>query len=147
MIGTWLHARNVRAAFAHFSRHDLNAFLAPMAPEVVLEYPGPSAWAGRFEGKEAMGAWIQRYMDRFPRIEFTVKRVCVEKPFGLTSNVATAEWDVTVTDRAGRSFSYGGVTVIRVERAKVVLAKDYIYCSPEMQAALPREPAAGTAAG
>jgi ketosteroid isomerase-like protein len=139
MIGTWLHTRKAREAFAHFERHDLEAFSAPWADDVVFLYPGPTAWAGRFEGKAAMKAWIRRYMDRFPRIEFTVKKVCVENPLGLLSNVVAAEWDVAVEDRAGRAFTYGGVTVLHVERARVVLARDYIYCSPEYLEALAGE--------
>ena len=139
MIGTWLHTRKARAAFAHFGRHDLEAFSAPWAEDVVFVYPGPTSWAGRFEGRAAMKAWIQRYMDRFPRIEFTVKRVCVENPLGLLSNVVAAEWDVAVEDRAGKSFTYGGVTVFHIERARVTLAVDYIFCTPEYQKALAGE--------
>ncbi|HTP29195.1 MAG TPA: nuclear transport factor 2 family protein [Anaeromyxobacteraceae bacterium] len=136
MIGNWLHTMKARAAFAHFGRHDLEAFSASWAEDVVFVYPGPTSWAGRFAGKKAMKGWIQRYMDYFPRIEFAVKRICVENPFGLRFNVVAAEWDVAVTNRDGKDFTYGGITVFHIEQARVVLATDYIFCTPEYREAL-----------
>src|SRR3990172_7502448 len=136
MIGTWLYTRTMRAAFGHFGRHDIESFSRPWAEDVVFVYPPGTSMGGRFEGKEAMKAWIQSYMDRFPRIEFTVKGVFVEDPLGLKSNVVTTEWDVAITNRRGEDFVYGGVTVIRVEKTKVVLAKDYLFDTSVVRRAL-----------
>jgi len=41
-------------------------------------------------------AWFRKYMDAFPRIEFTVRSIGFARPFGLTSNVANVEWDVSI---------------------------------------------------
>jgi ketosteroid isomerase-like protein len=106
------------------------------ADDAVFVYPGTTSFAGRFEGKEAVEAWFRRYMERFPRIEFTVKNVCVQEALGLSSNVVTAEWDVSVTNPEGEDFVYGGVTVIRIQKAKVVLVTDYIFDTSVLKRAL-----------
>jgi len=137
MIGAWLYTKNMRAAFAHFSRHDLESFSKPWSENVVFLYPpGTPLASGRIEGKKAMKEWIRTYMSHFPKIQFTVKSVGVERPFGLTSNVVSTEWDVSITNRNGESFSYGGVTVVRVENTKVVLVTDYIFDTAVLTQAL-----------
>ena len=75
-------------------------------------------------------------MKSFPRIEFTLKSISVQDPFALLSNVATVEWDVSVTNEKGEDYTYGGVTVIHVDRAKVVLVKDYIFDTEVLKKAL-----------
>jgi len=137
MIGTWLYSKIIRQGFQHFGRHDLESFSKPWAEDIVFVYPpGSPLPSGRFVGKKAMKEWIQAYMNHFPKIEFSIKSLCVERPLGLLSNVVSAEWDVSITNRKGESFSYPGVTTIRVENTKAVLATDYIFDMSVLRRAL-----------
>lgn len=53
--------------------------------------------------------------------------------------VVSAEREVSVTDRKGNDFSYGAVTVVRIERAKAVAATDYILDTSVLARALGEE--------
>ncbi len=136
MIGAWILKRKLRDSFSYFGQHDLHNFLKDWAENSVFIYPGTTSLAGRFEGRKAVEAWFQRYMKSFPRIEFTLKSISVQNPFALLSNVATVEWDVSVTNEKGEDYTYGGVTVIHVDKAKVVLVKDYIFDTEVLKKAL-----------
>jgi len=127
MIGAWILKKNLRTSFYNFGQHDLSNFLKDWADNSVFVYPGTSSLAGRFEGKKAITAWFQKYMKSFPRIEFTLKSICIQNPLALLTNNATVEWDVSVSNEKGEDYTYGGLTVIQVDKAKVVHAKDYIF--------------------
>lgn len=136
VIGNWLHGRIQRKAFADFSRHDLASFLSAWAEDAVFVYPGTTSFAGRYEGKQQIQEWFQAYMDAFPRIQFTVQNVCVRSAFGLTSNLVCTQWEVAVANRDGADFQYGGITVVRLRRAKAVQVTDYIFDTSVLAQAL-----------
>jgi ketosteroid isomerase-like protein len=136
MIGALILKKKLHASFDYFGKHDLRKFLKDWAENSVFIYPGTTSLAGRFEGRKAVEAWFQRYMKSFPRIEFTLKSISVQNTLALLSNVATVEWDVSVTNEKGEDYAYGGLTVIHVDKAKVVLAKDYIFDTEILKKAL-----------
>jgi ketosteroid isomerase-like protein len=140
MIGLWIHRRIARTSLAKFGHHELDAFMKAWDEDGVFVYPGTTSMAGRFEGKQTVRAWFQRFMDRFPRIEFTVKHVGVEKAFGLTSNVTSVEWRVSVTNTRKEDYAWDGMTVISVDKGKAVLVTDYIFDTSVLKRALGEDP-------
>ena len=136
MIGPWIVKRNLRASFAFFGQHDINNFLKGWTEDGVFIYPGTTFLAGRFEGKKAVTEWFRTYMDYFPRIDFTIKHICVESIFGLLSNVATVEWDVAITNKKGEDYNYSGMTIVHISKAKVFQVQDYIFDTEVLKKAL-----------
>jgi ketosteroid isomerase-like protein len=43
------------------------------------------------------------------------------------NNVGAVHWDLKLTNRAGRAGTNSGVTVVTIERGKVVHVKDFIF--------------------
>ena len=43
------------------------------------------------------------------------------------TNVVAVHWDIHLTNREGREGRNSGVTVVTIERGKVVHAQDYIF--------------------
>lgn len=136
MIGPWIIRRKLRAAFAFFGQHDVQNFLKDWTENGVFIYPGTTSLAGRFEGKRAVEEWFRTYMDYFPQIEFTVNHIFVQSAFSLFSNVAAVEWDVAITNKKGEDYGYSGITVVHIDKTKVVFAQDYISDTEVLKKAL-----------
>ncbi len=67
-------------------------------------------------------------MEQFPKINFTLKNICVKNGFALGgTNVLAVEWDFYLTNREGRDFLNSGVTTINVKRGRATLVRDYIF--------------------
>ena len=65
-------------------------------------------------------------MDQFPKIDFTIKNICVENVFDFVgTNVVAAHWDVNLTNRDGKEIQNSGVTIIKVKFGKALLVVDY----------------------
>lgn len=128
MIGALLVRRAVAGAFEALNRRDLARFMAAWRDDGAFVYPGDIPESGTFEGRDAVLGWFRRFLEQFPAIEFDVRDVCVRNLFDVTgTNVAAAHWAIRLVNREGREGRNAGVTVIRVERGKVVHAKDYIF--------------------
>jgi len=57
-----------------------------------------------------------------------VKNVCVENIFAFGgTNVLAVEWDVVLTNQGGKEFQNSGVTVITLDKGKVVEVRDYVF--------------------
>ena len=71
---------------------------------------------------------IERFLEQFPSVKITLKKVCVENiaAMGGTNNVAV-EWDIVVTNKDGREVQNSGVTTIVAKKGKVVFVKDYYF--------------------
>ena len=128
MIGAIIAKRMTRSAFDTLNRHDLAKSIAGFAEDATWTFPGNTPISGEMKGKEAIEAAFTKWMERFPKINFTVKDVFVSNIFalGATNNI-TAEWDVVETDQEGKEFYNSGVTTIRVKGGKVVSMCDYIF--------------------
>ena len=128
MIGAIIAKKMTRSAFDTLNRHDLAKSVAGFAEDATWTFPGNIPISGEWKGKEAIEAAFTEWMERFPKINFTLKEVFVSNIFalGATNNIA-AEWDVVETDREGKEFHNSGVTTIRIKGGKVVSMRDYIY--------------------
>jgi len=128
MIGAVIAKRMARSAFDTLNRHDLAKSMAGWAEDATWTFPGNIPISGETKGKKAIEAAFAKWMERFPKINFTVKEVFVSNIFalGATNNIA-AEWDIVETDREGKEFHNSGVTITRVKGGKVVSMRDYIF--------------------
>ncbi len=128
MIGAILAKKAARDAFAAIDRHDLDALMRAWGAEPVFEFPGGSVIAGRFEGRERIRAWFERWWSRFPTTTLTLGSISVERIGALGgTNTIHVEWRLDETDREGRSFRIRGVTSLRALGGKVVHARDYVF--------------------
>lgn len=127
MIGAIIAKSKVRSAFKALNRRDLAAFFSGWAEDSVFFYPGDVSASGKMEGKKVIAEWFRKYLDQFPKLNFTLKNVSVENifAFGGTNSVAV-EWDLSLTNREGKDFQNSGVTIISVKGGKVILVRDYI---------------------
>lgn len=128
MLGAVLAKREVRKGFDALSRHDLDTLMGMFHDDGVFEFPSDTIMGGRYEGKEAILAWFERWYERLPESQFTLRHVSVENIFSLgATNVAHAEWTDEETDQDGHTYHMTGVTSFEVEGGKARLVKDYIF--------------------
>ena len=128
MIGAIIAKRKTRSAFDTLNQHDLAKSIAAFTEDATWTVPGNTPISGEWKGKEAVEAAFTKWMERFPKINFTLKEVFVSNIFalGATNNIA-AEWDIVETDREGKESHNSGVTTFRVKGGKVVSMHDYIF--------------------
>jgi ketosteroid isomerase-like protein len=55
----WMIRRNVAA----LRRGDPEPLLAGYSDDALLVFPGPSSWGGEYRGREAIGAFLRRFVD------------------------------------------------------------------------------------
>ena len=128
MIGAIIAKKKVSSAFEALNQRDFSTFLSAWRDDCVFIYPGDIAVSGKMEGKSSIENWFQNFMDRFPKIKFTLKNICVEKIFDFVgTNVVTAHWDYEATNRDGNEVQNSGVTVINIKFGKALLVTDYIF--------------------
>ena len=128
MIGAVMAKKMARSAFDTINRHDLAKSMTGWAEDGTWVFPGNTPISGETKGKKAIEAAFAKWMERFPKINFTVKEVFVSNIFalGATNNIAV-EWDIVETDREGKEFHNSGVTTVKVKGGKVVALTDYIF--------------------
>lgn len=128
MLGAVLAKREVRKGFDALNRHDLDTLMDMFHDDGVFEFPSDTIMGGRYEGREAIRDWFERWYDRLPENRFTLHHISVENIFALgATNVAHVEWEDEETDRDGNVFRMTGVTAFEVEGGKARLVKDYIF--------------------
>ena len=128
MIGAIMARNKVRSSFECLNRRDIEAFLSNWAEDAHFLHPGTLSISGEMEGKEAIREWFQKFLDRFPGIGFSLNSVCVEKIFALGgTNVVTVEWDIVLSDHGGEEFRNTGLSMIKLEKGKAVLVRDYVF--------------------
>jgi ketosteroid isomerase-like protein len=128
MIGALIARKALRGAFDALNRRDLQTFLSAWRDDGVFVYPGEIAESGTFRGKSAVEGWFRGFFEQFPKIRFEVRDVCLRNIFDLVgTNVAAVHWDIELTNREGWAGRNSGVTIVTIERGKVVLAKDFIF--------------------
>ena len=77
MIGAVITGRKVGSAFDCLNRRDLPAFLLAWTDEAIFIYPSTVSVGGKMGGKNAAARWFQRFMEQFPKMNFTVKDFCI----------------------------------------------------------------------
>jgi uncharacterized protein len=128
MIGTLVARKAIARAFKALDEHDLGGFMSAWREDGTFSYPGDIPESGTFQGKNAVEGWFRGFFEQFPRIHFKIKDLCVRNLLDfLGNNVIAVHWNVELTNREGRVGVNSGVTVISIERGKVVLVKDYIF--------------------
>jgi ketosteroid isomerase-like protein len=127
VIGAIIAKRKVRSAFDPLNRRDVLAFLANWAEDAVFIYPGSLSVSGRVEGKKAIEQWYKKFLEQFPKVNFTVKKVFVQNIFALGgTNVFAMEYNVVLTNREGETFKKNCVAIIHTKKGKAVLVREYI---------------------
>lgn len=128
MVGAILARKALAAAFDALNHHDLAKFMSLWHDNGIFVFPGDIPESGTFPGKPAVEGWFRRFFEQFPEIAFDVRDICVRNIFDMRgTNVGAVHWDLKLTNRAGRVGTNSGVTVITIERGKVVFGKDYIF--------------------
>ena len=128
MIGTIIAKKAVYNTYRYLNSRDLAAFLADWQEDATFTYPGNLSVSGEIKRKGAIIDWFTRFLDQFPKINIALKHVCLENPFDLSgTNVISAEYDNTVTNKDGHNFVYRGVSVITIKKGKTVSVRDYIF--------------------
>lgn len=128
MIGALVAKRALAGAFDSLNRHDLAGFMAAWRTDGVFEYPGDIPESGTFRGIAAVEGWFRRFFEQFPTIEFTLRHICVQNLSDLVgTNVAAVQWDIRLVNREGREGFNAGITMITLERGKVVAVRDFIF--------------------
>lgn len=137
MIGAVLAKRAGHEAFAAINRRDLEAIVGMFAADGVFEFPGHSAMAGRFSGKEAIRSWFERWFQEM-QPHFTLKHVSVERIFAFgATNTVHVEWELDEVNQAGERFHMTGVTALHARGGKAVLVHDYIPDQDVLERAWP----------
>lgn len=128
MLGALIAKRKVRSAFAYFNDRNMEEFLSLWDDNSIFTYPGKLSVSGSKKGKSAVSAWFRHLMDAGPSVHFSIKSICVENIFDLIgTNVITVEWDNAVTNRKGINLLVNGVSIIRLEKGKILEVCDYIF--------------------
>jgi ketosteroid isomerase-like protein len=103
MIGGLLAKQMVRRGFAALNLCDVDGVMALFADDAVLEFPGTSALAGRYEGAEAIRHFLVERCARVERLHYTLTHVAVTETLTLgTSNTVLVEWVLVETMPDGR---------------------------------------------
>ena len=128
MIGALMARKALAGAFDALNRHDLPKFMSAWRDDGVFVYPGEIPESGTFQGKSAVEGWFCHFFEQFPGIRFDVQNICVRNIFDLAgTNVVAVHWNIQLTNREGRVGQNSGVTVVHIQRGKVVLVKDFIF--------------------
>ena len=136
MIGAVIAKRMARSGFDTLNKRDLAKSMTGWAEDGTWTFPGNLPISGETKGKKAVEAAFSKWMERFPKINFTIKEIFVSNIFalGATNNIAV-EWDIEEADREGKEFHNSGVTIIRVKGGKVVAIKEYIFDADALEEA------------
>jgi ketosteroid isomerase-like protein len=136
MIGAIIIKKKIRSAFDSLNQRDVSRFISGWAEDAIFIYPPAVSVGGKTEGKKAIEKWFAKFVEQFPKVNVTVRNVCVENMFDFTgTNVAAAEWDITYTNRDGKEFSNSGVTVIKGRKGKAVWVCDYYFDTDKLKKA------------
>ena len=128
MIGTILARRTVKKVFKAFNKKDLVTFMSGWHEDGVFIYPGDIPESGTYNGKENVTKWFRNMMEKFDSINFEVKNICVEKSFDfIGTNTIAVHWDLTLVNLSGRRGLNSGVSIIKINKGKTMMVKDYIF--------------------
>lgn len=128
MIGTLMSKKAIAGAFEALNQHDLAKFMSGWRDDGVFIFPCDIPESGTFQGKSAVEAWFLRFFEQLPEIRFEIEDICVRNSSDLVGdNVLAVQWTQRLTNRKGRAGTNSGVTVITVQRGKVISVKDCLF--------------------
>ena len=136
MIGSLIAKKKTRSGFAQLSRGDFQSFVSNWSNDAIFSYPPDISVGGVIEGKKAIIEWFQRWIEQFPKRDFTLRNICVRDICSFTaSNCVAVEWTVHFTNKDGQDFDIDGVTTIDARNFKAVRVCDYISDIPTLKKA------------
>lgn len=117
-----------RSVQREFARKDPERVVKAWADNGVLEFGGTSGMSGRFVGRAEVRAWVARWFDRMERIDFTVDRIALERPWALgLTNTVFSEAHVSETAHDGTESAAEVVIVDEVRRGRIVHERVYVF--------------------
>jgi len=132
MIGAMIAKYKVSSAFKALNNRDFQTFLSAWRDDCVFNYPGKVPMSGSHEGIAAIQKWFQKFLDQFPKIEFTIKNLCVDNIFDFVgNNTVAAHWDLKLTKKDNTELQNSGVTVIKIKFGKAEMVTDYFFDTDE----------------
>lgn len=145
MIGALLAKRAVRRGFKLVERRKLDKLMAMYHDFAVFEFPTDTLMGGRFESREEIRAWYERWFERMPEIRFDIRHVLVEDITAVRlDNVVHVEWELTETDTDGAVHRLTGVSALEVEQGRCRRMKEYVFDQDEITAIWPVKEVAGS---
>jgi ketosteroid isomerase-like protein len=143
MIGGLLAKQIVRRGYAALNLYDVDGVMALFADDAVLEFPGRSALAGRYEGAEAIRRYFVERCARVDRLHYTLTHVAVTGTLTLgTSNTVLVEWVLVETMADGHAHHVSGVSSLHLHGGKIVRAREYVHEQDVLEEAWGRHTAA-----
>ncbi len=128
MIGAIIGKKMVRSQYDRLNRRDIQTFMAGIAEDATFVYPGDTPASGKIKGRKAIEEWFHKFMERFPKVDITLKNIFVTNVLALGStNIFAVEWDEMLTNRDGKEFKYSGVTVIDVKKGKATRIQEFVF--------------------
>lgn len=115
---SWLVAQYVRFNVRRMLRGELDGLVAQFHPRAELVFPGRSSFAGTFRGRDAIAAWLRRFVSMRP--EYIVRDVLVA---GFPWNMRVSYW---VSDRIGRHYNNEAVVYLRLRWFRVVQQRVFL---------------------
>jgi ketosteroid isomerase-like protein len=102
---SWLVGQYLRFNIRRLLAGDVDGLLRQFHPNAELIFPGRTSFSGTFRGREAVGAWLRRFVSLRP--EYIVHDVLVAGP----------PWNMRVayrmTDRIGSHYSNEAMVYLR----------------------------------
>ena len=127
MLGALIAKSKVRKGFVSISQGELDAFISIFAEDAVVIYPTK----GSISGKRAILEFYQHFIRTFPRIEAVPHSICVENFFDLLgTNVLSAHFEVSTTNRKGTTFKQEGMLLIETKLGRLTSAR-YFFLDTE----------------
>ena len=124
MVGEKFVRNKVAESFNSLSRRNITAFLDDWSDNATFTFPADEGKREKIKGKKAIEGHFEKLLEKFPRLNFTVKNIAVQKKGG-GAFVAMAEWDMKATDEKDKEITNSGVTVIEVLNKLAVAVRDY----------------------
>jgi ketosteroid isomerase-like protein len=115
---SWLVKQFVRFNVRRMLAGNLDELISQFDRDAVLIFPGRSSFSGRFVGRDAIAAWLRRFVSTKP--EYIVRDLCVAGP----------PWNMRVayhvSDRIGQHYSNEAVVWLRLRWFKLVQQRVFL---------------------
>lgn len=132
MIGAIIARQAVKSGFDALNNGDIDKFMKSWSEKAVWIYPGNLSVSGKFDGKDNVRKWFEKFNDQFPQKKFTVKHYGMGNIFALGgNNTVSAYWDLEAKNKAGLKYQNSGVTFLIIKGAKVVRGQDFLFTSSD----------------
>jgi ketosteroid isomerase-like protein len=115
MDSTAAPANLVQILFTALNRRDLSSLDHCLSEDAGFDFPGP----GLIRGRKKILLFLKILFRKFTRLTFSVTRIIAEK------DCACAIWSNVGEDKAGKSYSNRGITLLEFKEGKIIFLSDY----------------------